>query len=166
MPQKNIIIAKKAQYAADTAPFYVIFGIVISLLFLAFMWILAYYTTDTSKIPKDLEYDLLTERFSICFGYETLELDLSQRNTISWNKFNQGNLDDCYHTTSIDQPQFSLKLKLEIPPRASEELKTEYWIEDLMIDKEETRNVLVYHEDEIKEGQLIITTQWEKVRFA
>jgi hypothetical protein len=158
---------RKAQYAADTAPFYIVFGIVITFLFLAFMWLLAYYTTNISKIPEGVEYSLITERFysSDCFGLTTSELDIPQRNIIDWYKFHQNNLDGCYSTTSSDQPQFKLKLKVEIPPRETDELTTKHWVDELSFDKKETRTVLVYHEDKVKEGQLSITTQWEKARF-
>ena len=159
---------RKAQYAADTAPFYVVFGIVVSILFLAFMWLLAYYTSDTSRIPDGVEYDIITERFfsSTCFGYTSPELDLPQRDIIDWYKFNQDNLDDCYNTTSSQQPQFILKLEINRSRRETDEIKTKHWIDNTGFDRREPpRNVLVYYEDKIREGQLIITTQWENVRF-
>jgi len=157
----------KAQYAADTAPFYIVFGIVISLLFLAFMWILAYYSTDISKIPDGVEYDIITQRFlsSNCFGYMTTDLKLPEKNTLDWNRFTKENLDYCYSTTISTQPQFALKLKLETPPRESDEIKTNYWSDNIGFDKQESKKVPVYYEGKIRQGQLIISTQWEFVRF-
>lgn len=162
-----MVKTKKAQYAADTAVYYVVFSIVISLLFLAFMWLLAYYSTDTSKIPEGVEYDILTERFFSlnCFGYETPEIDISQRNIIDWYKFIQDNLDYCYEPTSPEQPQFMLNLTITLPHKESSEIKTNQWVDHIGYDKEDPIDVLIYYEGKVRDGRLIIKTQWEKVRF-
>jgi hypothetical protein len=156
---------KKAQYAADTAPFYIVFGIVVTFLFLAFMWLLSYYTTDTSKIPDGLEYKVLTQRFysSTCFGYTTKELGLLQKSIIDWNKFYQAKLDNCYDTSSSTQPQF--RLNITFSDGKSAQLQTKYWSDNGPLDKQETLSVLVNYENQIKLAQLILTTQWENIRF-
>jgi len=56
-------------------------------------------------------------------------------------------------------------LKISPPKKETDEIKTKHWINYTGLDKEETKTALVYYEDKIREGKLIIKTQWENVRF-
>jgi len=160
--------SKKAQYAADTAPFYLVFGIVLTILFLAFMFILAYYSSDITRIPGGLEYEIITQRLfsSNCFGYTTTELDVAQANIIDLSKFEhdgQQLLDNCYNTFSTELPAF--KLKLRHYSGETEELTTKNWIDDIGFDKQEFKPILLHSEDKMRGATLNTSLQWEKVRF-
>ena len=163
--RKKLIKFKKAQYAADTAPFYLVFGVVITILFLTFMWLLAYYTSDETKIPDGVEYDILTQRFSSsdCFGYTTFRLSLDQGDIFDGYKLidGQNKLDYCYNTTSTEAPAF--KIKPAMP--GSNELKTKNWQESSFEDKTIPEDVLLFFENIFYKSRLFISIQWEKIRF-
>lgn len=163
--KNNLIKFKKAQYAADTAPFYLVFGVVITILFLTFMWLLAYYTSDETKIPDGVEYDILSQRFSSpdCFGYATFRLNLDQGDIFDGYKLlgGQNKLDYCYNTTSTEAPAF--KIKPIIPE--SNELKTINWQESSFEDKTIPEDILLFFEDVLQKSKLFISIQWGKIRF-
>ena len=106
---------KKAFYAADTAPFYAIFAIVVSVLFIFFTLILSHYTENTAEIPKNLEPYLLSQRFlrsPECFTYEDIS-GRSYSNVIDPTKFTQDRLNTCYNLEDQEAPAFKLTLNKE-----------------------------------------------------
>ena len=136
---------KKATYAADTAPFYAVFAIVVSTLFIVFVLLVSSYSTDKVQVPKGLNTYLLTQRFlrsPDCFTYE----DISGRSyplTFDINKFTQANLNNCYVG---DEKTQAFRLKLTFADKESI-LQTNNWEDSSGFIREIPKDIFVYSDN-------------------
>ncbi len=153
-------LKKKATYTADTAPFYAIFAIVVTVLFMIFVLLVNHYSADNVEIPKNIEAYLLYQRFlrsPDCFTYE----DISGRAyplILDWSKFTEENLKNCYVSyQNKNIPAFRLKLTF---PEKESTIQTENWNSQFGPHKiEKPKQMWVYFNNEKYKGELSIEIQ-------
>lgn len=149
---------KKATYAADTAPFYLIFAVVVTILFMVFVFMVTSYSTSKIEVSPELKEYLLYQRFlrsPECFAYE----DISGRAyplMIDLKKFNKQNIDSCYKV-SENLPAFNLILATD---NTSRSLSTENWNQDIGPQRRESPKIIyVYSSGNIQKASMIIEVQ-------
>jgi len=148
---------RKGTYAADTAPFYAIFAIFVSILFIAAVFIMNSYSTDKVEVPKGLDAYLSYQRFfrsADCFVSE----DISGRvNTLilDCNKFTQEKINDCYKGNE-NTPGFRLKLEYG---ETTKNIQTSNWNNERSFERGVPKNVLVLCDDKEYDGKLTIEVQ-------
>ena len=145
-------------YAGDTAVFYAIFAIAVSIMFIAFVVIVNTHSTDRVELPAGLDTYLLSQRFirsPDCFAYE----DISGRaysNIIDFNKFTETQLNNCY-IANEKLPAFRLKLSFQGEVST---IQTTNWDNSLNLTKrEKPLSILVHHNDKNAKGDLSIEMQ-------
>lgn len=145
---------KKAFYAGDTAPFYAVFAIVISILFMFFLILINTYSSNTAQIPENLESYILTQRFlrsPECFTYQ----DISGRVhplLIDITKFTEERLNKCYNSENKKLPAFQLILN-------DKTIQTANWDEEIGIQKRDKYDILVYSENKKQHVKLSVGIQ-------
>jgi len=94
----------------STAVHYVIVAILLAILFLLAVLFRYRDVTAGGNLPQELEEFIFTQRFiSTCFGYQETEF-LNKRDLIDWSKFNDGSLNDCFHSEIAGSRTFRLTL--------------------------------------------------------
>ena len=152
--------SKKGTYAADTAPFYAMFAIVTSVLFIIFVFIVNSYSVSEVEIPKGINEYISQQRFirsPDCFAYE----DISGRtypSVMDWTKFNQKRIEECYASYGEEKlPAFSLTLSYAGKEKT---IYTDNWNTQAGPEKREPpKNVLVQFGTTRHEGTLTIEIQ-------
>ena len=144
-------------YTADTVMFYVVFGFILSILMISFMFIILKHVEDTSRTPPGIEEFIATERFLSrdCFALN----DINSPKIISWDEFTKENLDSCYNIEKKDvRPAFVLELK--IPNNEPKKIKTINWNDEIApkIIKSPIKTD-VYYNNQVVAGELIL---WEQ----
>ena len=160
----NKKINKKAMYAIDTAPFYAVFSIVVSGLFIFFVMILTSHSSDNVSIPENLEEFVLYQRFlrsPDCFVYEDLS-GRSHQLLIDLNKFTEDNLNTCYESgNNKNIPAFKLTLSFL---EKTKTIKTSNWdAKGIIKKKEPAKNIIVVNKNKKYPGKIIIEIQNEKI---
>jgi len=158
----KIIKNKKGAYEADTTPFYIIFGIIVSVLFILFVFIVSNYSTDAATPPEGLEEYLQVQRFlrsPDCFTYE----DIAGRTyplIFDWEKFTQARLTTCFITKGLTNINaFRLRLSFD---QGNKNIQTDNWDDESNLDKSEApKKVFVYFNNQIYEGQFTLGVQYE-----
>ena len=146
-----------SNYTADTVLFYVIFGVVLTVIMVGFMILIYNNIEDTTKIPNDIKEFLPIQRFfsESCFGTD----DTNPQKTINWDRFDQETLYSCY---SIDEESKKLAFTLEpqTPRNIPQIIKTNNWDENHGPNRIKVPiNVTVHHNNRKIDGKLIISEQ-------
>jgi hypothetical protein len=148
---------KKAQF--DTARktiYWMIAGLIISIVVIAFAMVIGTYKNKLTQIPSEVKAEFITLRFVNtpgCFAY-----NISQRvlpGTIDLDKFNEETLYNCYRTGDAEGIKtFNFRLQLE---STGQEIMTDkyFHMDDFTIFKE----VLVKKQNGLSKDRLIIYVQ-------
>ena len=151
---------KKAQFAAARKTIYwMIAGLVITLVVIGFAMVIASYRNNLAKVPPEIRAELIALRFTNnpdCFAYNIDEKVIA--GTIDLTKFNEETLLKCYSTANAGSIKtFNFRLKLE---SSGEELITDKYayVDQFTIFKE----VLVKRQTGLFKDRLIIYVQ-EKI---
>ena len=155
---------KKGTYAADTAPFYVVFGIVINVLFIVFMVLVYSYASKSAEIPQGLERYIFIQRFfnsEECFTYSNNAR--AYPGILDWNKFSDENKDNvmakCFniaYDTETQKKAISFKLTLKIDEDTKQIVTTPNWGLNFGFKEQETKKVLVYYNNKLQKAKLVI----------
>ena len=154
---------RKAQFElARKTIYWMIAALIISMLVLAFALILGNYTGKLTSVPKELQAELISQRFANvpeCFAYQDNLTGKVFSGMIDLMKFTEEQMKQCYITDKeAGIKQFNFRLKLA---KAGKEVSTNnyYNHDDFTIYKE----VLVRNEKgEVAKDQLMIYVQ-EKI---
>ena len=151
---------KKAQFAAARKTIYwMIAGLVITMVVIGFAMVIASYRNNLAKGPPEIRAELIALRFTNnpdCFAYNVSDKVLL--GTIDLTKFNEENMLKCYSTASAGGIKtFNFRLKLE---SSGEEIRTDKYahVDKFTIFKE----VLVKRQTGLFKDRLIIYVQ-EKI---
>ena len=146
---------KKGVIAAEKMVFYLLYAVIVSAVFIGFIIVVSSEVADKSNIPEGLEDYIFSRRFlDSCFVYED---DVrTYPGIIDFNKFNQGNLDICYNTDSNNVKAFRLTLEIR-EENTKKEIQTKNW--EGSVKRHFTKNVLVYYNNKINNGELKIEVQ-------
>lgn len=151
---------KKAEgYAADTMIFYAIFGILASLLAVAFVYIVQSDSMKAVEVPDDVSNYILYQRFlrsPECFVFEDFT-GRAHPMYIDAEKFNEKRMDECYQPVDDEFTAFSLSLVF-----GDEELKinSNNWNDNEGPEKRKKPiSVFVVKEGKIINGKMIISIQ-------
>lgn len=154
---------KRAMYAADTAPFILVFGIVLNILMILFMIIVYSYASDTAEIPEGLERYAFVQRFSNsgeCFAYT--DGSRAYPGILDWSKFSDESKTDimkrCFNVdqSGSEKKILSFRLTLEIDENTKQSVTTPNWGSNFGLQEREAKNVLVYHDSKLKPAKLYI----------
>lgn len=160
---------RKAQFeAARKTIYWMMAGVVITIVVIAFAMIMASYQSKLMEVPPRLRAELISLRFlntPECFAYED---EISGRifpGVIDLSRFNEETLGECYKSGSIKNFNFQLVLDDKMPGgRASGTtkvaLETDEWFN--RVDYTLFKEVLVKKGDELKSATLKIYVQ-EKI---
>jgi len=91
-------MAKKGN-VAEKSIFYLIFGVVLTLIFFALVHIIGSYLTVSQSTPHELQNTIFVQRFinsPECFVFVDNEIGRSYPGILDWNKFTQKNLGSCF----------------------------------------------------------------------
>lgn len=118
---------KKAQFGiARKSIYWMIAGVIITMIVLAFAFIISGYKEKYTTISPKLKGELLSLRFtnnSDCFAYQDEETGRVYPGVIDRSKFNQEQLDDCYKTDEkTGRREINFKFKL-----GEKEIKTNHF---------------------------------------
>jgi hypothetical protein len=112
---------KKGTEVMSNWPFWIAYAIAVAIVGLVIVKLASAYVAEASKIPADLEDEiLLAPRFynsDDCFAYKD-ELGVVHTHVIDGGKFTQENMDKCFPRDDSENPvkyAFSLRL-LKFPP--------------------------------------------------
>jgi hypothetical protein len=151
---------KKAQFAAARKTIYwMIAGLVITMVVIGFAMVIASYRNNLAKVPPEIRAELIALRFTNnpdCFAYNVGDKVIL--GTIDLNKFNEETLLKCYSTANSGSIKtFNFRLKLE---SSGKELTTDKYanLDKFTIFKE----VLIKRPGGLFKDRLIIYVQ-EKV---
>jgi len=143
--------------AGEKVVFYIVFGIVFSVIVLFLAFILVQKGSDTNVIPSGLELYLLEQRFlQQCFAHFDPDILRTFPEYIDWDIFTPESMQSCYTTSNPDLPAFQLVLTSE---GASRTISSNNWNEDEPPAKREVKSVLVYRDTNIQAGDLEIEIQ-------
>ncbi len=154
-------INNKAQFELRKSLYWMVIGIVVTIVVLVFAFILANHQNRLTKMPSELKAELLSLRFvnnPDCFTYQDSETKRVFPGIIDLAKFTDNDLLNCYKTETkqtIKDYNFRLKLKVQ-----NKEIKTNNYrkVDTYVLVKE----VLVKDGDKMKKDTLEIFVQ-EKV---
>jgi len=143
----NILITKKAQSeSAEKSIFYILAGFFAIALCFLLAYLVVYNINQESLIPKDLEQNILINRFlnsPFCFTYYHKELLRSYPLILDETKLTQENIERCYYAKK-DSP-FAFKLSFA---KTETILKTNNWIDGKNIAERKRFLVYVYNPKE------------------
>ena len=156
----KLINSKKAVYAADTAPFYMIFAVVVTGLFLMFLLIVNSNASNLIEVNKDLGNYFLYQRFLTspdCFTYEDISGKVYPMN-LDFSKFTQYSINNCYNSFNNQKlPAFRLKLSFS---EKESVIKTDNWNDNKPVQKRnEPMPVIVLSQNKKYKGDLSIEMQ-------
>lgn len=148
---------KKAQFeAARKTIYWMMAGVVITIVVIAFVMILVNYQGKLMSVPPTLKGELISSRFvnaPECFAYEDAVSGRIFPGVIDLNKFNEEVLESCYK--SGDTKNFNFQLVLD-----DKKLETDEWFNK--VDFTLFKSVLVKEMDGMKPAVLKIYVQ-EKI---
>ena len=146
--------AEREFWAADTWPFYLIFGIVVNLVFILFL-----LGINSNELQKSLIHEGL-EEFTVttglfyskdCFLYS--ENNIARALIIDWNKFTNDNLNKC---VAANNP-YKLNLKIN---NEQKEIKTKNWKDNTPSKRREpVKHIIVFKDSKFMKGELSIELQ-------
>jgi len=106
---------KKGQFdVARKTIYWMLAGVVIAVVLLAFVLILADYKYDLTYISPNLKASMISLRFTNipeCFAYQDEETGRVYPGIIDLSKFTEEQMENCYKTNSVSQINFKLKLQ-------------------------------------------------------
>lgn len=145
----------EADISARKVIFYMVFGIMMTIVFLFIVLVVPSKSSEIAEIPEGREDFILIERFfssPSCFAFQDKETFRIVPNSIDLEKFNQQNMNSCYE--SIGKTK-AYKLTLNFEDKVT--LQTQNW-EGFLKDSF-SRNVYVYSEDKVKRIKLMVEVQ-------
>ena len=152
----------KGQIAIDWMPFMIIYMVVVLAIIFAFFWAAYSFAGIKADIPKGLESYVLEQRFlnlPDCFLHIYPYVDKADPIILDWERFNGGNLNNCYYTTEgLKFRAYNLTLKTKEEEKS---IKTTNWDSDDIYFIRKSIKVLVYFDNKVIEGELIIRVQNE-----
>jgi len=156
-----MIFGKKAQ-SPEKAIYYLIFGFLLTFIFLFLMWNIRSASLLKLNIPSRLQVELFTQRFlssPMCFLHTE---DGIVTDIIDWDKFSNETLHKCYYVADIKEnpnvKAFRLILVLN-SYNLKKDISTENWNENLGYEKEQPRPVMVFYKDKVLVGDLTVEVQ-------
>jgi len=148
---------KKAIYAADTAPFMIIFVLFVSVIFIVSLFLFNSHSISKVEIPEGLDSYLLSQRFlrsPECFIYEDISGRVNAL-TLDLSKFNQQTLNKCYQGNE-KTPSFRLKLTYQDQELI---LQTNNWNSEQSFERAPIKNIFVQSNNKKINGKLSIEVQ-------
>ena len=132
----------------DSAMMMALFIMIVGLLTMFFMLLVNNYATDLYKIPSGTEEIIFQQRLlNNCF--------IGEGALISWDNFNQNNLDTCYNLAATAN-YYDFRLSLEVDGE-EKTIQTRNW--ENKPDHGESIEVPVWKLGEIKSGTLSIEVE-------
>lgn len=146
---------KKGSWVLDSMPWMAVFVIVVGVLFTIFLVFLNSTSSDVYQIPPGTEETILKERFfGNCF-WEQEELTGNYVSMISWEKFDQKNLDDCYNILG-ESKDLGFRLRLTVGGE-EKSIETRNWRAKPVYG--EGQKVNVWKDGQQAEGNLLVEVQ-------
>ncbi|MFC1686846.1 hypothetical protein ACFL0E_00630 [Nanoarchaeota archaeon] len=151
----------KAQFELRKSLYWMVIGIVVTIVVFVFAFILASHQNRLTKIPSELKSELLSLRFvnnPDCFTYQDSVTKRVFPGIIDLTKFTDDDLLNCYKTeTKEENKDYNFRLKLKVQ---NKEIKTNNYrnVNTYVLTKE----VLVKIGEDLKKDTLEIFVQ-EKV---
>ncbi len=145
-------------HVARKTIYWMIAGVVIAAVVLAFMFMISGYRNKLTQVPPELRAELIALRFTNipeCFAVEDKNTDVVMTDSLDLSKFTKETMDKCYKTEQekgIKAFNFRLQLKKE----NKEVITNNYFHKD---DFTITKEVLVKKEGKLAPDQLIIYVQ-------
>lgn len=147
---------KQGQFELRKMIYWMIAGVVITMVIFAFAMIISSYKNKLTIVPPKLRVELISLRFvnaPDCFAYQDEITGRVYPGVIDLSKFNEGRMDRCYQSKSTKNFNFQLVLD-------NRTLNTDEW-------KHKTdftlfKNILVKEGEELKSTRLKIYVQ-EKI---
>ncbi len=154
------ITTKKAQFDFTRKSIYwMIAGFIITLVILAYVFVLAGYNAKLTYVDPKLRAEFLSLRFvnnPDCFSYQDKETKITSSSIIDLTKFTQQQLYDCYHTQQ-DEGYNDFNFKLVLETQQKEVFTNNYFNKN---DFTLYQEILVRNQDGvIKKDRLIIYVQ-------
>ena len=157
-----MISGKRASemWPADTILFFIIFGIVLGLTSVLFVFVISKTGAERAKIYENLETLNVMQRFlksPDCFVFSKDGTTLY--GVIDYEKFNEQRLNACYDIKNYNFPAFKLKL-ISDSGELSNSIKTLNWNENREFEEERTpRDVMIYYQGKLQKGRIEIEIQ-------
>jgi len=153
---------KKSQtdISARKIIFYIIFGVLSSIVFLLIVFLVPASNSEISIIPDGLESYVLSQRFinsPECFAPIDEDSRRVRTSTIDVNKFTEQSINKCYDTKDSNVKGYRLTLKYDDKEKT---ITTKNW--ENFIFRAFTLNIRVLDNTILKEGSLFIEVQDEK----
>ena len=136
---------KKADISAEEMVFYfLVFLPILVIVFTGLIYVIAFHGSEKTKIPKDIEDDIIAKRFTdVCFKADEYGIGV-----IDFDKFNEKHLNDCY-----DDRKAPVRLSITSLNLDAKKIESPYWGES---GRFFTKKVLIEKDDRIHEGDLKI----------
>jgi hypothetical protein len=154
----GILRNKKATFAVDTFPFYIIFAVLITFMWMAFIIYMDYYARDNVTPPKGFDAYMISQRFfrsPDCFTYQ----DISGRTypmIIDANKFNDQRIASCY---IANKDTFAYELTLSYEDKENK-IRSANWNTNAGLSYSEApKSVLVRKENSLIPGKMKMSVQ-------
>ena len=152
--------AASEMWAPDTIIFWIIFGIVLSLVAIVFVLIISKSGAEKAKIYENLESFNLMQRFlksPNCFVFEKDEI--FSVGVIDYSTFNEQRLSSCYKTDQSTFPAFRLILSSDTGD-IFKTIKTSNWNDNRNFEEKTTpKSVMIYSQDKSLKGKIEIEVQ-------
>ena len=155
-----MISGRKASemWPADTILFFIMFGIVLGLTSVLFVFVISKTGAERAKIYENLETLNVMQRFiksPDCFVYSKDGTILY--GVIDYEKFNEQRLNTCYDIKNYNFPAFRLRL---ISDSFSDSIKTINWNENRELEEKRTpRAVMIYFQGKLQKGRIEVEIQ-------
>lgn len=155
-----MISGKKASemWPADTILFFIMFGIVLGITSVLFVFVISKTGAEKAKIYENLETLNVMQRFMKspdCFVYSKDGAILYD--VIDYEKFSEQRLNACYDVKNYNFPAFRLRL---ISDSFSDSIKTINWNENREFEEKRIpRTVMIYFQGKLQKGRIEIEIQ-------
>ena len=148
---------------ASKSIFFLIAGIIITMVLLVFFLTLGSYKSNLISIAPEIQTELISLRFTNsqdCFAYQDQSTNRVQPGIIDFTKFNQETINKCYFTDpERGIKEFNFKFKLE---RSGQEVITNNYFKNENDKLTLFKEVVVRYKGVLSKDRLIIYVQ-EKI---
>lgn len=149
-------------FSGERMLYYLAFGVLFSVAGIVLVILFANQGSEVAILPPGLkEYFLIKTFAEDCFAYRDSDTLRLYPEYVDWNSFSQENMVKCYASHN-DDIAFRLTLTRREPgltPITKPAVKTQNWNDDIATKKIATKQVLVYDNKNMYDGDLKIEMQ-------